>query len=93
MAYRGSVKEKVDRADGGGYVGVMSTHQNQAERILAKFPSIAQLARELGLYRQAVHRWKYQGWIPANKQSAVIDAGRKLGVDIHPADFFEDRSA
>ena len=53
------------------------------------FPSAAALARQLGVTPSVITGWHRNGYVPAKRQAAVIDAGHRLGVKIGPEDFFE----
>ena len=70
-----------------GYIVPM----NQAESIIAKFGGIRPMTRILG-FRNAsqVQGWKERGYIPARQQQRVLDAARCEGIELTPADFFED---
>lgn len=64
-----------------------------ADHIIAKFGSMAALAKALG-HRHAttVQGWKDRGYIPAPRQQEVLDAAQRHGVDLTHADFFpQDR--
>ena len=36
-----------------------------------------------------VQGWNDRGFIPARRQQEVLDAARRLGIDLTPADFFD----
>lgn len=63
---------------------------SHAGSIIAKFGGASSLARTLG-HRHAttVQSWKKSGVIPAKRQQGVLDAAKRLGIDLSPADFFE----
>lgn len=61
-----------------------------ARKIIDKFGGPATLARALGHSgRTTVASWASRGSIPAKQQQAVLDAARRLSVDLDPADFFD----
>lgn len=47
----------------------------------------SQLAKELRLPKSTVYSWQRTGIIPAKHHPAVMEASRKLGVAVTPADF------
>ncbi len=62
-----------------------------AERIIEKFGGISAMAQALGhRHPTTVQGWKERGYIPARQQNEVLRAARDLGIDLAPADFFDD---
>ena len=63
----------------------------QARRIIEKFGGITALARALDKQTlpSVVQGWNDRGFIPARRQQEVLDAARRLGIDLTPADFFD----
>ncbi len=67
---------------------------SQAELIIEKFGGVTALARALDhKFPTTVQGWKARGFVPAPQQARVLNAGRELGLDIEPADFFPSESA
>ena len=66
---------------------------SQAHRIIAKFGTQVSLASALGIGQSTIAAWKRRGFIPVRQQSAVLTAARRLGIDLKPADFFDDTAS
>jgi len=66
---------------------------SQAARIIEKFVTQERLAQALGCRQSVIAGWKRRGFIPAPQQPRVLDAARKLGVDVCPDDFFDAQPA
>ncbi len=64
-----------------------------ARTIIALFGGTRPMAATLGLSPSTVQGWKRGGYIPARRQGQVLAAGRRLGLDLTAADFFDDASA
>lgn len=62
----------------------------QAERIIAKFGTQERLAEALGCRQSVIAGWKKRGFVPAQKQSQVLEAAKKSDVDLRPDDFFAE---
>ena len=63
---------------------------NQAERIIERFGGLSALARTLGhKHATTVQGWKERGYVPARQQAEVLEAAKREGIDLDPADFFE----
>jgi hypothetical protein len=62
----------------------------QTQRIIAKFGGLAQLSRAIdpAMPLSVVQGWKDRGFVPARRQQDVLDAARRLGIDLTPNDFF-----
>ena len=61
-----------------------------AEQIIEKFGGISACAKILGHRNPTtVQGWKERGFIPARQQREVLEAARREGIDLDPADFFE----
>lgn len=73
------------------------SRMTQSKRIIEKFGTQSKLARaligddldRLPSMRVAIHGWLDRGFVPANRQQDVLDAARRLGIDLTPADFFD----
>jgi hypothetical protein len=64
--------------------------QNRAAQIIDRFGGVSALARALGhKWPTTVQGWKTRGVIPAGQQQKILDAARKSGIGLVPADFFE----
>lgn len=63
---------------------------NIAASIIDKFGGINAMARALG-HRNAstVQGWKATGFIPARRQSHVLETAQRLGLNVTPSDFFD----
>ncbi len=62
---------------------------NQAERVIEKLGGAPNAARILGKPKSTVLSWKYAGMIPAWQQQPCLDAARREGLPLEPADFFD----
>jgi len=61
----------------------------QAEHIISKFGGVSALSRKLGhRHPTTVDGWRRRGWIPADQQPRVLEAGQDLKPPITPGDFF-----
>ncbi len=61
----------------------------QAEHIISKFGGVSALSRKLGhRHPTTVDGWRRRGWIPADQQPRVLEAGQDLEPPITPDDFF-----
>lgn len=67
--------------------------QTPRRQVIKKCGGPGALARLLGVSRQVVHQWFDRGMIPSHRQDAVLSAARQAGIDLAPADFFEDPEA
>ena len=67
----------------------MSDALTIAERIIAKFGGIRAAARKGNWRPTTVASWKEAGFIPAQRQQEVLDAGADLPDPVRPEDFFE----
>lgn len=67
---------------------------NVAERIIARFGGSARLARMAG-YKHAsrVNNWKKLGHVPATEQRHVLRTAQENGIELGPADFFDEEVA
>ncbi len=64
---------------------------NTAERIIARFGGSTRLAEHLGhKWPTTVQAWKVSGYIPAQQQVLVLAAAKEHGVELEPADFFDE---
>ena len=62
--------------------------------IIDSFGGLTALSRALGhKHVTTVQGWKQRGIIPAHRQQEVLNAARRLGIDMSPADFFEAAEA
>lgn len=59
-----------------------------AKDIITKCGGAQAVADMLGLNFSAVYRWVYRGFIPARRQSDLLNAARERGIDLTPDDFF-----
>lgn len=50
--------------------------------ILAKFPSLAFVAREIGANYKAVTKWSERDSIPADRDLEIVDLARREGIDL-----------
>ena len=67
---------------------------NTAEPIIAKFGGLSAMAAALGHRNPStVQGWKERGIIPARQQPLVLQAARRLGIDLSPADFIQELPA
>lgn len=66
-----------------------------AEHIISKFGGINPMARKLKIPPSTVQGWKDRGFIPAKRQSEVLERATEEGIELSHADFFEaiDREA
>jgi hypothetical protein len=63
-----------------------------SQKIIDLFPSRAELSRMLDLkWPSLVTEWYRRGQIPVKHIPAVIQAGRRVGLELDYADFFEER--
>ena len=69
---------------------------NPAAAIVKKCGGAQAVADLVGVHVSNVHRWTYPrerggtgGHVPARHQQAILDAARRLGIDLTPADFFD----
>jgi hypothetical protein len=62
---------------------------SQAERIIKKFGTQERLADALGTNQSVIAGWKRRGFVPVRQQAAVMDAAKRLEIDLQPADFFD----
>lgn len=51
------------------------------------------MAKALGIPPTTVQGWKASGFIPARRQSLVLDKAKERGIDLSPKDFFEATEA
>ncbi|MEM6477832.1 MAG: hypothetical protein AAF647_02175 [Pseudomonadota bacterium] len=68
-----------------------------ARDVIAKFGGVEAVAKILGRSRMSVYRWTHSrakggrgGLVPADFQQPLLDAARELGIQLQPADFFEE---
>lgn len=59
------------------------------ERIVERFGGVRPMAAKMGCPPQTVQSWKDRGVIPARRQSDVLAAAEREGIEVGPADFFE----
>lgn len=59
------------------------------DRVISKFGSIRAVAETLGIDRSAVSLWKQTGYVPTKRQRELLVAAREKGIDLQPADFFD----
>ncbi|HEY2010558.1 MAG TPA: hypothetical protein VGH23_16330 [Rhizomicrobium sp.] len=64
---------------------------NQAERIISKFRTQEALANAIGCRQSVIAGWKRRGFVPAPQQGRVLAAAAALGLDLSPADFFDEQ--
>ena len=62
--------------------------KEQVEHIIQKFGSQQRVAELLGIWQTAVSGWVRRGAIPARRQAEMLEVARRVGVDLHPRDFF-----
>ena len=61
------------------------------DRIIAQFGGLAPLARALGHNNAGtVQGWQRRGVVPSRQIPLVIQAGRGLGFQLEPNDFFDE---
>jgi hypothetical protein len=61
----------------------------KAAYIIELFGGVSALARALGhKWPTTVQGWKNRGIIPAHAQQDVLDAAKREGINLTPADFF-----
>lgn len=60
-----------------------------SRKIIQKFGGINPMARILDIPPSTVQGWKERGVIPARRQVEVIEAARREGIAVSPADFFD----
>lgn len=75
----------------------MSSTMTPAERVIEKCGGPETLARMAGVTPARVKRWTFPehrggtgGRIPSKHQQALLDAARESGIDLSPADFFDE---
>lgn len=68
---------------------------NQAQAIVEKFGSVKKLADAIGVGVPAVYKWTYPkerngtgGLIPADKQLDILEAAKRLNIELKAEDFF-----
>lgn len=59
-----------------------------AQTIIDKFGGVRPCAAALGKAPTTVQSWKDSGHIPAKHQASVLEAAKRVGIDLSPADFF-----
>jgi hypothetical protein len=59
-----------------------------AAQVIQRFGGARPLARLLNLPATTVQTWKDTGYIPAQRQLAVLNAGRDLEPPLSPCEFF-----
>lgn len=57
--------------------------------IIDKFGGQVPMAAATGVDQSTIAHWKRRGIIPARQQQKILDAARRLGIAISPADFFD----
>ena len=57
-------------------------------RIVSLFPSQARLASELGISQPSVAGWVRRGNIPSRWHIPILEAAKRLQLDLAPEDFF-----
>ena len=69
----------------------------QADKIIARFGGVKELAQAIGRTAVTVHRWKYprdrggtDGNIPTSAIAAVMAAARARGLEFQPHDWTPD---
>lgn len=64
------------------------------DRIVDLFGGLTPMARALGhRHPSTVQGWKARGVIPARQQAQVLEAAKRHGVPLQPADFFAEGRA
>ena len=78
----------------GGKVGVMSKHSDTptACQIIARWPSVAALAEDIGVPRHIVYRWRLRDSIAAEHDVALVAAAKRRGVYLTFEDLAHSRS-
>lgn len=66
---------------------------NQAQRIIEKFGTPADLHKATGIAQTTIQRWIKSGYISAKRQSDVLRAAKHKGIALTEADFFEKADA
>jgi crotonyl-CoA carboxylase/reductase len=65
-------------------------NKQHVEQVIRKFGSQQRVAELLGIWQTAVSGWVRRGAIPARRQEELLTAAKRAGVDLSPADFFEE---
>lgn len=58
------------------------------DKIVQAFSGSRKMAAEIGKSPSTVMSWKVRGSIPDAQKPAVLEAARRLGLDLSEADFF-----
>lgn len=58
-------------------------------RIIEKFGGPTKLGAEIERDQSTISHWKRKGIIPAREQPRILDAARRMGIDLTPNDFFD----
>lgn len=73
---------------------------NPASRVIEKCGGHKKVAEWLGVDVSRVFRWTYEierggtgGKIPGRHQEQLLAKARRAGIELEPADFFQDRAA
>ena len=59
------------------------------DSITDKFGGQKKLADAIDADQSTIAHWKRRGVIPARQQQRILAAARERGIDLYPADFFE----
>jgi hypothetical protein len=64
-----------------------------ADRVIAAFGGVPQLAAATGIPDKTIYRWRYpktaggsDGLIPSDRQQTILDAARRAGLELVAAD-------
>ena len=60
------------------------------DRIVKKFGTQSALADAISADQSTVAHWKKRGVIPARQQVAILAAAKERGIELTPADFFDN---
>lgn len=61
-----------------------------ASSIIERLGGVRPAANLLGFPPTTVQEWKSAGVIPARRQQHVLNMARANGIDLRPADFFDE---
>ncbi len=61
--------------------------QMPASVVVAKFGGLTRFCDWTGFKTSTVWNWQRKGFIPAERQSHVLETARRFGVQIEPGDF------
>ena len=65
---------------------------SQAEHVLGLFGGVRPASDLLGVPLTTVQSWRDGGYIPSRRMRGILEAAKRAGIKLEPADFFVDTS-